>query len=175
MPGVQSSEKSQTSLRMTLWSVQAASVTSPDGKPPVWVITWCSVMSALPRAANSGRWSATLSMKDSLPSSISVQTVALVNTFVWENIWNRVRSFTACAPGVRAGLAVAAEQQQLAVPRQRDLRTGIAARRDVLLDQRLEVIELLCRDAVLCEVACGQRVGFDFYGRIHGVPLDFLL
>ena len=70
---------------------------------------------------------------------------------------------------VRAGLAVAAEQQQLAVPRQRDLRAGIAALRDVLLDQRVEMIDLPRRDAVLCEVACGKRIGIDFDGRIHGV------
>ena len=108
-------------------------------------------------------------MKDSLPSSISVQTAALVNTLVCENIWNSVRSLAAPCARIRAGLAVAAEQQQFAVPRQRDLRAGIAALRDVLLDQRVEMVDLPRCDAVLCEVACGKRIGIDFDGRIHGV------
>ncbi len=42
-------------------------------------------------------------------------------------------------------VAVGAEQRQLAVPRQGDLRAGIAAFVDVRPDQRVEMIERLVR------------------------------
>jgi hypothetical protein len=78
-------------------------VTLFDGKPPWCVITWCSVISLLPRDANSGKWSATRSMKDSLPSSTSVHTAAEVSTLVCENSRNTVSLVAGCLTGsVRA-------------------------------------------------------------------------
>ena len=92
-------------------------------------------MSALPRAANSGRWSATWSMNDSLPSSTRVHTAAEVSTLVCENSRNSVSLVAAsCRPVAR--VAVGAEQRQLAVPGQRDLGAGIAALLDMPADQQ---------------------------------------
>ena len=59
-------------------------------------------------------------------------------------------------------------------PGKRNLRTRVAFLGDMLLDQRLEPIDLLFRNAVLRELAWGKRRGIDFDRRVHGVfPLIF--
>ena len=61
------------------------------------------MISLLPRAANAGRWSATRSMNDSLPSSTRVHTAAEVRTLVCENNRNSVSLVAGCFTGsVRA-------------------------------------------------------------------------
>ena len=90
-----------------------------------------------------------LSMKDSLPSSTSVQTAELVSTLVWLNSRNSVSSPAPARPRFGLGVAIGAEQRQLAVPRQRDLRAGIAALLDMLADQPVEMLERLLREAEL--------------------------
>ena len=55
-------------------------------------------------------------------------------------------------------VAIGAEQRKLAVPRERDLRAGIAAFLDVLLDQPIEVIERLRGEAETGGIAGRQRI-----------------
>jgi hypothetical protein len=76
---------------------------------------------------------------------------------------------------IGAGPAVAAEQQELAVAGERDLCARIARLREMLLDQCVQVVDLPRRNAVLCEIACGKRLGIDFDGRVHGVSPDLCL
>ena len=56
------------------------------------------------------------------------------------------------------GIAIGAEQRELAVARQRDLRAGITALFDMLSDQPVEMFERLQREAERFGVARGQRV-----------------
>ena len=55
-------------------------------------------------------------------------------------------------------VAIGAEQRKLAVPRERDLRAGIAAFLDVLLDQPIEMIERLRGEAETGGIAGRQRI-----------------
>ncbi len=80
-------------------------------------------------------------MNDSLPSSTSVQTAAEVSTLVWLNSRNSVSLVAGTVAALGPRVAIGAEQAQLAVAGQRDLRAGIAALGDVRLDQRIEVIQ----------------------------------
>ena len=60
--------------------------------------------------------------------------------------------------GLGLRVAVGAEQRELAVPRERDLRAGIAAFLDMLLDQPVEVIERLGGEAEAGGIAGRQRI-----------------
>ena len=60
--------------------------------------------------------------------------------------------------GLGLGVAIGAEQRKLAVPRQRDLRAGIAAFLDMLLDQPVEMIERLRGEAETGGIAGRQRI-----------------
>ena len=97
-------------------------------------------------------------MKDSRPSSTSAHTAELVSTLVWLNSRNSVSPVAGTLRALGLGVAIGAEQRQLAVPRQRDLRAGIAAFLDMLADQPVEMLERLAGKAERRGVAGGQRV-----------------
>ena len=103
-------------------------------------------------------------MKDSLPSSTSVHTAELVSTLVWLNSRNRLSLVAGQFGGLGLRVAIGAEQCKLAVPRERDLRAGIAAFLDMLLDQPIEMIERLGGEAETGGIAGRQRI-FAWHGR----------
>ena len=108
-------------------------------------------------------------MKESLPSSIKVHTAQLVSTLVWLNSKNKVSSVAGSLLRLGLGVAIGAEQRQLAVPRQRDLRAGIAALLDVLPDQPIEMLQRRRGKAEARRVGGWQRIAVGHGCLLRGI------
>ena len=145
VPGVQSSEKSQTSARIRAWSAQLSRLTSPRREAAL--VRHDLVQGDVAFAAR-GEFRQVVAdlvherqpaFLDQRPHRRAGQHLGLAEQQE-QRVVGRRRA-AAFGPGV----AIGAEQRELAVARQRDLRAGIAALFDMLADQPVEMFERLQR------------------------------